>query len=150
MVKGCQTEWKASNWTIENLLDRYEFWPTFHQKTINSKWSGKTMLKSNEVKNLIESGHFVKIFPKLPKNLKGWTGHKATEVKLMLDLIDEYSVPRPMPEDEFYKYHVDTDQAYFGLATAGTGKVIQLVYRKNISIYKYLNFINHKSCFLVK
>ena len=142
MIKGCQTEWKASNWTIENLLDRYQFWPTFHQKTINSKWSGKTMLKSNEVKNLIESGHFVKIFPKLPKNLKGWTGHKATEVKLMLDLIDEYSVPRPMPEDEFYKYHVDTDQAYFGLATAGTGKIIQLVYRY-ISIYKYLNFLNH-------
>ena len=121
MMKGCQTEWKASNWTIENLLDRYESWPTFHQNDINSTWSGKTLLKSNKIKNLIESGHFVKIFPKLNKNIKGWTRNKETEVKLMLDLIDEYSVPYSMPEDEFYKYHVDTDQAYIGFATAETG-----------------------------
>ena len=87
----------------------------------NSTWSKETLLKSNEVNNLIESGYFVKMFPKLPKHIKGWTLHKETDVKLMIDLIDEYSVPYSMPEDEFYKYHVDTDQAYIGFATAGTG-----------------------------
>ena len=42
----------------------------------------------------------------------------------MLDLFDEYSLPKPMPEDEFYNFHVDTNQAYLLLATAGTGKYI--------------------------
>ena len=142
MVKGCQTEWKASNWTIENLLDRYEFWPTFHQNDVNSTWSGKTLLKSNKIKNLIESGHFVKIFPKLNKNIKGWTRNKETEVKLMLDLIDEYSVPYSMPEDEFYKYHVDTDQAYIGFATAETGTYSTYYILTQLNIFKSLTLFS--------
>ena len=35
--------------------------------------------------------------------------------------MEEYAFPQPMPEDKFYDYHVDTNQAYLMLATDGTG-----------------------------
>ena len=39
----------------------------------------------------------------------------------MLDLLEEYTFPKPMPEDAFAKYHIDSDEAYLMLATVGTG-----------------------------
>ena len=51
----------------------------------------------------------------------GWIhGKKALKI-FGLDLLDEYAFPHPMPEDKFYDYHVDTNQAYLMLATEGTG-----------------------------
>ena len=38
-----------------------------------------------------------------------------------LELLEEYAFPQPMPEDKFYDYHVDTNQAYLMLATEETG-----------------------------
>ena len=65
IMKGCQTDWKARNWTIQNLLDRYDSglkmnesittWDTGIQKTIDGKITGRK-LTSNEVKNAINSG----------------------------------------------------------------------------------------------
>ena len=130
IMNGCQTDWKARNWTIQNLLDRYHSdlkmnksittWDTSFQKTIDGKITGRK-LTSNEVKNAINSGYFVKMMHKLMKNFKGWVEEEYDVIKYKLDLLDEYSFPMPMPEDEFYNYHVDSTQAYLMLATPGTG-----------------------------
>ena len=39
----------------------------------------------------------------------------------MIELMEEYTFPKPMPEDVFNKYHVDVDPAYLMLSTAETG-----------------------------
>ena len=58
---------------------------------------------------------------KLWKDNKGWTEDDDRAKELMLDLFDEYSFPKPMPEDEFTKFNVAPNMAYLMLATAGTG-----------------------------
>ena len=141
MMVGCQEEWKAKNWTIENLLDRYSYikhtknqiiyfiWTTDYQLTMKSDIVNEK-LKSEEVKKLINSGYSFKIFQMLPKGEQGWRhGEKQTK-QFMLELFDEYAFPKPMPEDMFQKYHVDTDFSYLMLATAGTG--IPSLYTMNI------------------
>ena len=130
MMKGCQNEWKAKNWTIQNILDRYNFikndhfkWVTTYQKTIESTYQ-KEYLSSNEVKNAINAGYLVKVFHRLLKNLKGWIEWDSSK-RFRLDLLEEYSFPKPMPEDKFYNFHVETDQSYLILATNGTGKFLR-------------------------
>ena len=127
MMKGCQNEWKAKNWTIENLLERYNFiendhftWTTLYQETTIGSTFQNAHLNSNEVKNSINAGYLVKVFHRLLKRLKGWIDWESSK-RLRLDLLEEYSFPKPMPEDEFYNYHVETDQSYIMLATNGTG-----------------------------
>ena len=51
----------------------------------------------------------------------GWVYGKRASKIFGLDLLEEYAFPQPMPEDKFYDYHVDTNQAYLMLATEGTG-----------------------------
>ena len=51
----------------------------------------------------------------------GWIYGKKALKTFGLDLLEEYAFPQPMPEDKFYDYHVDTNQAYLMLATEGTG-----------------------------
>ena len=82
MMEGCQTNWKAKNWTIENLLNRYnnisvdeneQFyfqWQVFYQKTINGPLR-KEKITSNQLQHLINAGFFVKVFLQLPKKSKG-------------------------------------------------------------------------------
>ena len=132
MMIGCQEEWKAKNWTIENLLDRYNYvklaknqisyfiWPTQYQETLKSDMVNE-YLKSEEVKKVINSGYFLKIFQMLPKGELGWRHGETQKKQFMLELFEEYAFPKPMPEDMFQEYHVDTDFAYLMLATAGTG-----------------------------
>ena len=82
IMKGCQTKWKAKNWTIENLLNRYNNislddnslyhfpWELLYQENIDGSFKeGK--FTSSQVKDLIKAGFFVKIVQKLPKKLKG-------------------------------------------------------------------------------
>ena len=82
MMKGCQTKWKAKNWTIENLLNRYNNisiddnshyhfpWQTYYQETIDGSLK-KKFFTSSQLKDLINAGYFVKILQQLPKTLKG-------------------------------------------------------------------------------
>ena len=122
MMVGCQESWNAKHWTIENLLDKYNdslIWETVYQKKVETE-KIKENLQSYEVKKLIDAGYFVKMFHKLPKN---WLKFLAIENKqLLLELIDGYTLPKPMPECEFEKYHmVDKRDRYLMLATGGTG-----------------------------
>ena len=74
------------------------------------------------MKKLINNGYLVKVFKNLPKGELGWWRYGETEYEqYMLELMEEYTFPKPMPEDIFEKYHVDSDQSYLMLATAGTG-----------------------------
>ena len=133
VMEGCQSDWKARHWTIKNLLNRYYStdnnqnaylpWTTSLQKTIDSKLKEKK-LTSYEVENAINSGYFVKVFQRLMKNFKGWVEEEYVIKYLKLDLLDEYSFPRPMPEDQCYNYHINSDQAYLMLATSETGELI--------------------------
>ena len=132
MMKGCQTKWTAKNWTIENLLNRYnnitidgnaDFhfpWTTHYQETIDGSLKNE-IFTSSQVKDLMSAGYFVKIIQQLPKRLKGWVHGKRALKTFGLDLLDEYAFPQPMPKDKFYDYHEDTNQAYLMLATEGTG-----------------------------
>ena len=132
MMVGCQDKWKAKNWTIENLLNRYNYiqhnqdlisytsWPSAFQENHKTKTNYRE-LNSNEVKWLINNGHFVRIFKKLPKGEIGWIYGETEYNQYMLELMDEYTFPKPMPEDIFQKYHLESDQAYLMLATAETG-----------------------------
>ena len=135
IMTGCQDEWKAKSWTIENLLDRfnyvklnkssisYSIWTSEYQQTHKTK-RYSAYFRSNKVKKLIDAGYLVKIFQKLLKSKKGWTHRKAEYKKYMLELLEEYTFPKPMPEDVFPKYHIDVDEAYLILATAGTGELL--------------------------
>ena len=133
IMKGCQKDWKAKHWTIENLLNRYYSinneqnayltWTTSFQKTIDGEIEEEN-LTSNDVKNAINSGYFVKVFHRLMKNFKGWVEEEYLIKYLKLDLLDEYSYPMPMPNDECYNYHVNSDQAYLMLATSDTGTYV--------------------------
>ena len=51
----------------------------------------------------------------------GWINEKKASKIFGLDLLEEYAFPQPMPEDKFYDYHIETNQAYLMLATEGTG-----------------------------
>ena len=133
MMVGCQDKWKAKHWTIENLLNRYNYIPLSENKTSYTTWPTEVRrkhetktyfhkhLRSNDVKRLINDGNFVKIFRKLPKGELGWIDGKTEYKQYMLELMEEYTFPKPMPEDVFYRHHVETDQAYLMLATAETG-----------------------------
>ena len=82
IMKGCQTKWKAKNWTIENILNRYNNisldddtlyhfpWEPLYQETIDGSFKEKTFT-SSQVKDLINAGFLVKIVQQLPKRLKG-------------------------------------------------------------------------------
>ena len=132
MMTGCQDKWKAKSWTIENLLNRYNYtqlkqniikpfiWPSAYQKNHETKTYYED-LSSNEVKNSINNGYLVRVFRNLPKGEIGWRYGKTEQKKYMLELMEEYAFPKPMPEDIFHEYHIDSDQAYLMLATAGTG-----------------------------
>ena len=131
LMKGCQNEWKAKNWTIENLFDRYQSlksnpWDSYFQKTVEGPIHEKH-LNTQSVKFAFDNGYLIKVFKKLQKDAKGWTEDKDEAKELMLDLFDDYSFPKPMPDDEFYNFHVDTNQAYLLLATAETGILIDLI-----------------------
>ena len=89
IMKGCQTKWKAKNWTIENLLNRYNNislddntlyhfpWELLYQENIDGSFKeGK--FTSSLVKDLIKAGFFVKIVQKLPKKLKGMDVQKIS------------------------------------------------------------------------
>ena len=134
MMTGCQEKWKAKNWTIENLLNRYNYisinetevkyfmWQSSYQKNHETK-TYNANLRSNEMKKMIDNRYLVKVFNRLPKGEIGWSRYNGTEYKQnMIELMEEYAFPKPMPEDIFQKYHVDSDQSYLMLATAGTGK----------------------------
>ena len=130
MMNGCQTHWKARNWTIQNLLDRYHSGIKMNNRSTTWKTSiqkvkdGEIKIRyftSNEVKNAINSGYFVKIIHKLIKSFKGWVDEESEIKYWKLDLFDEYSFPMPMPDDEFLSYHVESNQAYLMLATSETG-----------------------------
>ena len=73
------------------------------------------------MKDLINDGNYIRIFYRLPKGDIGWRQGKTEYKPLMLELMEEYSFPKPMPEDIFKKYHIESDQAYLMLATAETG-----------------------------
>ena len=82
IMKGCQTKWKAKNWTTENILNRYNNisldddtlyhfpWEPLYQETIDGSFKEKTFT-SSQVKDLINAGFLVKIVQQLPKRLKG-------------------------------------------------------------------------------
>lgn len=82
ILKGCQTEWKAKNWTFENLLNRYNNitvdenehyhfpWKTWYHKTTDGSLKHE-IFTSSKVKDFINDGYFVKILQQLPKRLKG-------------------------------------------------------------------------------
>ena len=131
MLKGCQNEWMAKNWTIENLFDRYQSlkskpWDSYFQKTVKGSIH-EQHLNTQSVKFAFNNGYLIKVFKKLQKDAKGWTEDKDEAMELMLDLFDDYSFPKPLPEDEFYDFHVDTNQAYLLLSTEGTGKTVALI-----------------------
>ena len=85
------------------------------------------------MKYLIKNGYFAKVFQTLPKSEKGWIYGEREYKQYMLELLEEYDFPKPMPEDQFQKYHTVSDQTYLMLATAGTGK-------RGISLASYLDF----------
>ena len=57
ILKGCQTEWKAKNWTFENLLNRYNNitvdenehyhfpWKTWYHKTTDGSLKHEIFIK---------------------------------------------------------------------------------------------------------
>ena len=151
MMTGCQTHWKARNWTIQNLLDRYHSgikmnksittWRTTFQTVKDGELKNR-YLTSNEVKNAINSGYFVKIMDMLKKSSNGWADEEYEIKYLKLDLFDEYSFPMPMPDDEYLSYHVDSDQAYLMLATSGTGIYLTDWIFINIIFILYLMLID--------
>ena len=84
MMKGCQTNWKAKNWTIENLLNRYNnisvdenepyyfHWrQVLFQKTIHEPLLTSDQITSNQLQHLINADFSVKVFLQLPKRAKG-------------------------------------------------------------------------------
>ena len=99
----------------------YTTWKTFYQQTHDENGFIEGFLTSNEVKELIDTGYLVKIFQILPKSKRGWTRGKIEYKQNLIQLLKEYTFPKPMPEDVFPKYHIDADQGYLMLATAGTG-----------------------------
>ena len=134
MMVGCQESWKAKHWTIDDLLDKYNdslIWETVYQKNVETE-KIKENLPSYEVKKLINSGYFIKIFHKLPKN---WLIKQAVENKeLLLELIEGYTLPKPMPECVFQKYHMEGHgERYLMLATGGTGILFDIL-RQNKAI----------------
>ena len=138
MMVGCQESWKAKHWTIENLLDKYNdslIWETVYQKNVEAQ-KIKEYLQSHEVKKLINSGYFVKIFQKLPKV---WLIKALENKQLLLELIEGYTLPKPMPECEFQKYHmVGKGDRYLMLATGGTGIMFKIL-RQNKAIKEPLS-----------
>ena len=82
MMEGCQTNWKAKNWTIDNLLNRYNNitvgeneqyyfpWKVYFQKTTDGTAKDK-VFTSSQIQTLINAGYFIKIFRNLPRRDKG-------------------------------------------------------------------------------
>ena len=135
-LTGCQNNWKAKNWTFENLLNRYDlnnYWYTSFSKSENDPWEDQ-YLNKKAIWDLVNSDYNVKVFHRLDKHMKGWVNN---ETNWKLDLMDEYSFPYPMTKDLFEDVHVSTDQAYVMVATPGTGKIsyIVLVYIILVSVW---------------
>ena len=126
LMTGCQNNWKAKNWTFENLLNRYDlnnYWYTSYSKSENDPWEDQ-YLNKEAIWNLVNNDYNVKVFHRLDKHMKGWVNN---ETNWKLDLMDEYSFPYPMSKDLFEDVHVSTDQAYVMVATPGTGKISNMV-----------------------
>ena len=135
MILGCQDGWKAKNWSAEYLLDKYNnslIWETVSQKDIETQFL-KENLPSHEVKKLINSGYFFKIFHKLPKD---W---RVESNQILLDLIEGYALPEPMPECEYQNYNmVGRGDRYLMLSTGGSGILLKDIERTRLSSVKTL------------
>ena len=142
MMVGCQDSWKAKNWTIDYLLDKYNgslIWETGYQKHIEAETIKKN-LQSHEVKKLMNSGYFLKIFHKLPKD---WFIKTVENKQLLLDLIEGYTFPKPMPECEFQRYHMeDKGDRFLMLATGGTGIMFKICKRRITTLHT-LSLFSH-------
>ena len=123
MISGCQENWAAKNWTVENLFNRYNsswyagFYQNEDQECMATSLHGHTILK------MMNAGYHVKAFNLLPKSLKGW----ATDVSTKVDLLDEYDFPSPMPQDMFQDAYISSNQAYIMIATNETGQMKQVM-----------------------
>ena len=119
ILQGCQKDWKAKDWTIENLLQRYDSeWATqFCKDDKNDCRSGH--LHGKSIQNLIDNRYRLKVFDKLLKSYRGWVVANSTIGKV--DMLDEYAFPDPLPKDMFENIFVETDQAYIMLSTNQTG-----------------------------
>lgn len=130
MLTGCQDHWKAKNWTVHNLLHRYASeWTTVYN-VANKENCKSGDLNGRRIYELIKKGYFVRVFHQLWKSQKGW---QKNEKKYKLDLIDDYTYPKPFPKDMFDDLYSDSDQAYIMLATAETGNIIYLIQKIALS-----------------
>ena len=112
---------------VDGPLDKYNdtlIWETGYQKDIEAEMI-KDNLQSHQVKKLMSSGYFLKIFHKLPKD---WFIKTVENKQLFLDLIEGYTLPKPMPDCVFQKYHMaGKGERYLMLATGGTGNMFNIL-----------------------
>jgi hypothetical protein len=132
MLEGCQEDWKAKEWTIDGLLDRYDMDTTWTTRYYLPGAERDNVLITNKdgIRDLIKENASFKTFDKIFKDEKGYVS-KEKEKRMKLDLVDEYQRPKCMPKDLFEKFYISSDQCYLMLSTADTGTM------KNNEIFFY-------------
>ena len=137
LLLGCQKGWKSNDWTLENVLNRYDnslLWTlSFSLKGNGSNNQSdksrnstqrliSTYMTKDEIFKLLDSGTKVKIFEKLCNGECPFIDEDTEEWKQKrCGLLEDYEVPKPMGNDLIHSFHVETNQAYVILASKDTG-----------------------------
>ncbi len=123
MLTGCMDEWPAKNWTFDGLLRRYEQigsnW-TIKFQTPNMTKDHLQFMNSTQILELRarNDSTTMRIFDMLYRSLRRNKHYRMTH---KLDLIDEYSRPKPMPPDLLEIFRIENNQNYLMMATKDTG-----------------------------
>ena len=84
---------------------------------------GLGSLTGEEIISLINKNYVIRIFQRLRSSLRRQKMSRRRSLMLKMDLLNEYSHPKPFPKDIFLRLPSGSpDQSYVMLGQKGTGK----------------------------
>ena len=121
-------------------------------KNVSTNEYTHTMRTGHQLMQFLEHNHTLKVFHRLHSSLRRTNMSRRIALRLKMDLFDEYSLPRPFPNDMFLRLpNGSPDQAYLMLGQKETGRTVitykdcfdnrpsLMAYPRNLSAHATLN-----------
>ena len=127
-MTGCTTGWKAqSEWSMKSLLgmeNGNKEWVTNHIPDSEENQSGqKTPLRGQTVLDMLANKKTIRIFDPLSVRSSTLTRENNQPIPPTdkMELLDDYEVPKALPENLFSRCGILTDYQWSVLSSPNTG-----------------------------
>ena len=79
----------------------------------------------HQLMQFLEQNHTIEVFHRLKTSLRRKNMSRRMALRLKMDLLDDYSLPRPFPNDMFLRLpNGSPDQSYLILGQKETGRIV--------------------------